>query len=75
MADPVFGDAAAQMFYCGDDADAKAVAHRLAAELGFDPKDAGGLAQARLLEPLALLWIRLAFGGWGREISWHMLRR
>lgn len=76
MADPDYGGQAATMFYCGDDADAKAVARRLADELGFEAVDAGGLAMARTLEPLALLWIRLAYAqGMGREIAFKMLRR
>lgn len=75
MADPAYPDGAATMFYCGDDADAKEVAHGLAADLGFDPVDAGGLGNAGLLEHLALLWIRLAFGGLGRDIAFRLMRR
>ena len=76
MANPEFGGMAATMFYCGDDAEAKTVAARLAADLGFDPVDAGNLEQARLLEPLALLWIRLAYvQKQGREIAFKLLRR
>jgi predicted dinucleotide-binding enzyme len=76
MANPDFGGIAATMFYCGDDAEAKAAAARLAADLGFDPVDAGNLEQARLLEPLALLWIRLAYvQKQGREIAFKLLRR
>ena len=45
--------------YCGDDAQAKQVATQLAAELGFEPYDVGPLAEARLLEPFALVWIHL----------------
>ena len=76
MASPDFGGVAATMFYCGDDPDAKAVASRLAADLGFDPVDAGKLEQARLLEPLALLWIRLAYvQQMGRDIAFKLLRR
>ena len=48
------------MFVCGDDADAKDVAAQLVRELGFETHDAGDLTAARLLEPLALLWIHLA---------------
>jgi predicted dinucleotide-binding enzyme len=70
-----FGDTPATMFYCGDDAGAKSVAHKLAGELGFAPVDAGPLRQARVLEPFALLWISLAFGGLGREIGFHLMRR
>jgi predicted dinucleotide-binding enzyme len=76
MADPRYGEGAVTMFYCGDDAEAKAVAARLATDLGFDPVDAGPLSQARLLEPLALLWIRLAHvQGLGRDIAFRLMRR
>jgi len=62
--------------YCGDDKAAKSTAHQLAADLGFDPVDAGNLEQARLLEPLALLWIRLAYlQGMGREIAFKLMKR
>src|SRR5690242_3327319 len=37
MANPAYPDGAATMFYCGDDASAKQIAHQLAADLGFDP--------------------------------------
>jgi predicted dinucleotide-binding enzyme len=76
MADPIFGDGRAVLFYCGGDAEAKTVVHGLAAELGFDPHDAGPLTQARLLEPFALLWISLALTrGYGRNIAFELLRR
>jgi predicted dinucleotide-binding enzyme len=76
MADPRYGGEGVTMFYCGDDAAAKEVAARLAADLGFEPVDAGPLAAARLLEPLALLWISLAYRqGLGREIAFKLLRR
>ena len=44
-----------------DDADAKAAVLSLVKDLGFDPIDAGPLASARQLEPLALLNIKLGF--------------
>jgi hypothetical protein len=44
-----------------DDAEAKATVLSLAKDLGFDPIDAGPLASARQLEPLALLNIKLGF--------------
>jgi len=76
MADPDFNGTAASMFYCGDDAGAKAAAARLASDLGFDPVDAGNLEQARLLEPLALLWIRLAYvQKQGRDIAFKLMKR
>jgi hypothetical protein len=76
MADPWFGAQAATMLYCGDDADACRVAARLASDLGFDAVSAGPLRNARLLEPLALLWIDLALvRGMGRGIAFKLLRR
>ncbi len=76
MADPILGGEPAAMFYCGDDESAKDVAKRLAAELGFEPVDAGPLTNARLLESVAMLWIWLAFkGGLGRDFAFHLARR
>ena len=76
MANPRYANEAATMFYCGDDARAKAVAGQLAADLGFEPVDAGSLAEARLLEPYALLWIHLALvQKLGRDIAFKLMRR
>jgi len=76
MADPLFGSVHAPLFYCGDDEPAKQTVQWLAAELGFDPLDAGPLIRARLLEPLCLLWISLAYGqGYGRDFVFQLLRR
>lgn len=61
FANPRFRSENASMFICGDDASAKAAVSKLAAELGFDVVDAGPLTAARLLEPLAMLWIHLAY--------------
>jgi 8-hydroxy-5-deazaflavin:NADPH oxidoreductase len=58
---PRFGAEAASMFICGDDAAAKSAVGKLAAEQGFDVVDAGPLSASRWLEPLAMLWIHLAF--------------
>jgi len=58
---PRFGSEKASMFICGDDASAKSTVAKLAAEMGFDVVDTGPLTAARMLEPLAMLWIHLAF--------------
>jgi predicted dinucleotide-binding enzyme len=76
MADPVIGGTRTVMFVCGDDEAAKPAVLRLASDVGFDAIDAGKLAQARLLEPWALLWISLALSGTvGREFGFALLRR
>jgi 8-hydroxy-5-deazaflavin:NADPH oxidoreductase len=62
MADPNFNGRSALLLCCGHDADAKASVARPATELGFEAQDAGPLRQARVLEPLALLWVSLAYG-------------
>ena len=76
MADPSFKEGPPVMFYCGDDAAAKATVASLVDELGFKAVDAGPLKQARILEYFALLWISLAMKqGFGRDIAFRFLRR
>lgn len=48
------------MFVCGNDSEANETVKNLANEIGFDAKKIGDLTRARLLEPLAMLWIHLA---------------
>ena len=76
MANPRFGAESASMFICGDDAAAKKTVATLAEALGFEPVDAGPLTQARLLEPLAMLWISMAYAyGHSVNIAFRLLRR
>ncbi len=76
LARPVFGGEAATCFYCGDDPGSKATVKQLIEEIGLDAVDAGPLAAARLLEPLALLWIHLASDrGMGNNIAIKLMSR
>ena len=76
MANPDFGAERASMFVCGDDAAAKRTVAGLAEALGFEAVDAGPLTQARFLEPLAMLWISMAYAyGHGTGIAFKLLRR
>lgn len=76
MANPVFPSGRAAMVYAGDDAAAKQVAAQLASDLGFEALHLGGLATARYLEPMAMVWIHLAIvQKQGRGIAFGLLRR
>ena len=76
MDDPAFEGGGADLYLCGDDADAKRTVSRRGEELGFVPVDAGPLTVARLLEPLAILWMRLAFKeDWGVDFAFKTIRR
>jgi predicted dinucleotide-binding enzyme len=55
-----FSPVPAVMYVAGDDAARKPQVLALVADLGFEPVDAGPLRIARLLEPVAMLWIHMA---------------
>jgi 8-hydroxy-5-deazaflavin:NADPH oxidoreductase len=72
----IFGSNRADLFLCGDDIPSKRVVGELAADIGFDVVDIGSLANARMLENLALLWIELALRQeLGPNIAFKLLRR
>lgn len=60
MADAALYHPRPVMFVAGDDGEKKKVVLELVHELGFDAVNSGPLHTARLLEPLAMLWIELA---------------
>jgi 8-hydroxy-5-deazaflavin:NADPH oxidoreductase len=55
-----FAPLPAAMYVAGDDAARKPLVLTLVADLGFEAIDAGPLTVARLLEPMAMLWIHMA---------------
>ena len=76
MADPSGLPVPPVMFIAGDDDEAKSTVTRLVAELGFEALDAGALDRARLLEPLAMVFINQALNqGLGREWAFAVARR
>jgi 8-hydroxy-5-deazaflavin:NADPH oxidoreductase len=76
MADSNYPGGKLMMAVAGDDLPAKQIVISLVAELGFDPVDTGPLAMSRYLEPLAMLWINLAYTQQlGPDIGFALLRR
>jgi 8-hydroxy-5-deazaflavin:NADPH oxidoreductase len=76
MANPKLSSGNAVMFVCGDDSNSKKIVLQLAEQIGFESIDAGGLSVAQLLEPLAMLWIHLAYkANMGRDFAFGILRR
>lgn len=76
MANPLYQGEPITVFICGDDVAAKAAVSQLAQDLGFAVADVGGLDKARLLEPMALVWISLAMPqGLGRDIAFKLVHR
>jgi predicted dinucleotide-binding enzyme len=66
MVNPDFQGTRPTMFYCGDDAAAKATVARILDQFGWDSEDMGGAVGARAIEPLAVLWCIPGFlrGSW-----------
>ncbi len=56
MVNPKFSDGTPTMFYCGDNADAKAQVAAIIRQFGWEPYDCGGIIASRALEPLCMLW-------------------
>jgi 8-hydroxy-5-deazaflavin:NADPH oxidoreductase len=54
-----FGPLPAAMYVAGDDTARKPAVLALVSDLGFEAIDAGPLTVARLLEPMAMLWIHM----------------
>lgn len=76
MRDTAYPDGPPTMLMAGESAMAKAVVAGLISDLGFEPVDAGPLKSARWLEPLAMLWIELAYRqGMGDDIAFKLIRR
>lgn len=71
-----FGDITPSVFYCGDDAQAKAVVAGLLSEAGMEAVDAGALSRARLIEPAGLLVAQVGYDlGLGPNVAIKLLRR
>jgi 8-hydroxy-5-deazaflavin:NADPH oxidoreductase len=76
MADSGYPNGKLAMMVAGDDAEAKKLVVALASDLGFDAIDVGPLSMSRYLEPMAMVWIKLAIAQkMGRDFGFAILRR
>ena len=66
MVNPAFAAGKPTMFYCGNDADAKAATAKILDQFGWEGLDLGTATAARAIEPLAQLWCIPGF----RENKW-----
>jgi predicted dinucleotide-binding enzyme len=66
MVDPVYAGGRPTMFFCGNDAEAKAEVAQILTRFGWEPADMGVAAAARAIEPLCQLWCIPGF----RENHW-----
>jgi predicted dinucleotide-binding enzyme len=67
MVSPAFAGGKPTMFYCGNDASAKATVARVIDQFGWEGADMGTAKAARAIEPLCQLWCIPGF----REHSWR----
>jgi len=72
---PQFPGGPPDMFICGNDAAAKKAVADICAAFGWPAIDLGGIEGARLLEPLAMVWILYAIrsGSWNH--AFKLLRK
>jgi predicted dinucleotide-binding enzyme len=66
MVNPTLPGGPPTMFFCGNDAQAKAVVRSLLTQFGWEPADMGTAKAARAIEPLCQLWCIPGF----REQRW-----
>jgi 8-hydroxy-5-deazaflavin:NADPH oxidoreductase len=75
MIDPQVPGGPGDMLLCGNDSAAKATVSALVQECGWPPLDVGTIEAARMLEPLALLWVTYAIGHGTSDHAFKLLRR
>ncbi|MGW1424503.1 NADPH-dependent F420 reductase [Bradyrhizobium manausense] len=74
--DPRLGGDLVMSYVAGNDAEAKATVCRLLADLPTQPLDVGDLTASRLIEPMMLLLVQLAYlRGMGPMISFNLVRQ
>ena len=76
MASPDYGSQPVTMFICGDNPEARESVAQLAKDVGFEPCITGPLYHARYFEPMAMLWVDMAYvQGRGPQFAYKILNR
>jgi predicted dinucleotide-binding enzyme len=75
MLHPDFAGGRPTMFVCGNDEGAKELVRDIAFSLGWETVDVGGIEGARLLEPLAMLWVVHYFRTKNGNHAFKLLRK
>jgi predicted dinucleotide-binding enzyme len=75
MVHPNFSCGPPDMFFCGNDADAKKAVAGILKAFGWPSIDIGGIEGARLLEPLCILWVLYGFKTETWNHAFKLLRR
>jgi predicted dinucleotide-binding enzyme len=76
MASPNYGSQPVTIFICGDNPEARESVAQLAKDVGFEPCITGPLYHARYFEPMAMLWVDMAYlQGRGPQFAYKILSR
>jgi len=76
MASPLYAAQPVTMLICGDDPEAREKVARLAKDVGFEPCITGPLYHARYFEPMAMLWVDMAYlQGRGPDFAYKIMSR
>jgi len=75
MHEPQFPGGPPDMFICGNDAGAKRTVTEICAAFGWPVTDIGGIEGARLLEPLAMLYVLCAIQSGKWDQAWKLLKK
>jgi predicted dinucleotide-binding enzyme len=75
MVHPDFPGGPPEMFFCGNDAQAKEQVTGILKAFGWNAVDLGGIEVSRVLEPICILWVLYGIrtGGWNHAVT--MLRK
>lgn len=76
MTNPHYESQTVTMLICGDDDEANKTVAQLSNDVGFEPCITGPLYHARYFEPMAMLWVDMAYlQGRGPDFAYKILKR